>query len=351
VEQIMGMPIVVDIRDDDVHEETLERIFEWLRFVDATFSTYKDDSEISRLNRGELSLEDADPGVAEVLARCEDLRCETGGYFDVRAASPERIDPSGLVKGWAVERAAALLDEAGHRNYAVNAGGDMRLRGGALPEHRWRVGIQHPSIGDRVAAVLEVSDLAVATSGAYARGEHVLDPHTRLPPAGVLSVTIAGPSLATADAYATAAFAMGEAGPGWTAGLEGYDAMTILQDERVLKTPGFQAAEATVEQHSIGVPPAGRQTVGVNPEELLALLGWIPQEEWRRQTVDRLVVNLRPSSDTAQIRRWFRRPQESLGRRTPLEALRLAKVPDDPLLEELRRLSIVGTAEDEPKRL
>jgi FAD:protein FMN transferase len=242
VEQIMGMPIVVDVRDDAADDETLERVFDWLRFVDATFSTYKEDSEISRLNRGELALEDAHPDVAEVLARCEELRVETRGYFDLRAASPEQIDPSGLVKGWAVDRAAALLDEAGHGNYAVNAGGDMRLRGGALPEPRWRVGIQHPLIVDRVAAVLEVSDLAVATSGTYARGEHVLNPHTRRPPKGLLSVTIVGPSLATADAYATAAFAMGKAGPGWTAGLGGYEAMTILQDERVLKTPGFQTA-------------------------------------------------------------------------------------------------------------
>jgi FAD:protein FMN transferase len=242
VEQIMGMPIVVDVRDEDTDDETLERVFDWLRFVDATFSTYKEDSEISRLNRGELALEDAHPDVAEVLARCEELRVETRGYFDLRAASPERIDPSGLVKGWAVDRAAALLDEAGHGNYAVNAGGDMRLRGGALPEPRWRVGIQHPLIDDRLAAVLDVSDLAVATSGTYARGEHVLNPHTRRPPNGLLSVTIVGACLATADAYATAAFAMGKAGPGWTAGLEGYEAMTILQDERVLKTPGFQTA-------------------------------------------------------------------------------------------------------------
>jgi thiamine biosynthesis lipoprotein len=242
VEQIMGMPIVVDVRDKDVDEKTLERMFDWLRFVDATFSTYKEDSEISRLNRGELAHEEAHSDVAEVLARCEELRGETRGYFDVRAASPEGIDPSGLVKGWAIDRAAALLDGAGHRNYAVNAGGDIRLRGGALPQPHWRIGIQHPTIGDRVAAVLELSDLAVATSGTYARGEHVMDPHTGRPPKGLHSVTIVGPSLATADAYATAAFAMGEAGPGWTTRLEGYEAMSILQDERVLKTPGFQTA-------------------------------------------------------------------------------------------------------------
>jgi FAD:protein FMN transferase len=235
VEHVMGMPVVVEVRGDG--EDAVDRVFEWLRFVDATFSTYKADSEVSRLERGELALEDAHPDVREVLARCEELREETAGYFDARAGGP--LDPSGLVKGWSVERAAALLDEAGLREYAINAGGDIRLAG------RWRVGIQHPLLRDRVAAVIEASGLAVATSGAYARGDHVLDPHTGRAPDGVLSVTIVGPDLATADAYATAAFAMGaEGAPHWTARLprRGYEALTILTDERVLSTDGFPSA-------------------------------------------------------------------------------------------------------------
>jgi FAD:protein FMN transferase len=235
----MGMPVTVDLRDDDVDGDLLERLFDGLRSADALFSTYKDESEISRLNRGELALEDAHPDVREVLDRCEALRVDTDGYFDVRAADPGRIDPSGLVKGWAVDRAAALLDEADVRNYAVNVAGDMRLRGRALPEPCWSVGIQHPLERESIAAVVEANDLAIATSGAYARGDHVLDPHTRRPPIGVLSVTIVGPELATADAYATAAFAMGEAGIHWTARLRDHEAMTILADQRVLSTPGF----------------------------------------------------------------------------------------------------------------
>jgi len=242
VEQIMGMPIVLDVRDEHVDEGVLDDMFDWLRWVDATFSTYKDDSEISRLNRGELALEDAHSAVVDVLDRCERLRAETDGYFDVRAASPELVDPSGLVKGWAVDRAAALLDDAGLRNYAVNAAGDMRLRGRAVPELYWRVGIQHPLEPDRVARVIDTTDLAVATSGEYARGAHVFDPHTHRPPTGILSVTITGPDLATADAYATAAFAMGaDRATHWTARLRGYAAMTILADGRVLSTPGFGA--------------------------------------------------------------------------------------------------------------
>ena len=145
VEQIMGMPIVVDARDVD-DAAALEPLFDWFRFVDRTFSTYIPDSEISRLNRDELALADAHPDVREVLARCDQLRTETNGFFDVRAERDDYVDPSGLVKGWSVDRAAAVADELGWRNYAINAGGDIRLRGGALPAPVWRVGIQHPAI-------------------------------------------------------------------------------------------------------------------------------------------------------------------------------------------------------------
>jgi thiamine biosynthesis lipoprotein len=241
VEEIMGMPIVVDARDE-VDEARIDEVFDWFRWVDATFSTYKTDSEISRLNRDEIALRECHEDVRRVIARCRELVDETEGYFDAEAVVPGSIDPSGLVKGWSVDRAADLLDEAGARNYVVNAGGDMRLRGAALPASLWRVGIQHPRVRDGIAAVVEGTDLAVATSGAYARGEHVVDPHTGRPPVGLLSVTITGPDLATADAYATAAFAMGSAGPEWTRRLSPYEAMSITEDGRVLSTPGFPRA-------------------------------------------------------------------------------------------------------------
>jgi FAD:protein FMN transferase len=239
VEQIMGLPIVVDVRDDERASAALDKLFHWLRWVDSTFSTFKEGSEINRINRDELRREDADPQVRQILTRCEQLREETGGYFDMR--TPEgSIDPSGLVKGWAVDRAAAILDGAGLHNYAVSAGGDMRVLGRAVPELAWRIGIQHPLDRQQVAAVIETSDLAIATSGAYARGDHVWNPHSRRAPTGILSVTIVGRELATADAYATAAFAMGpDLAPHWTARLKGFEAMTILADETVFKTGGF----------------------------------------------------------------------------------------------------------------
>jgi thiamine biosynthesis lipoprotein len=233
IEDVMGIPVGIDVRDE-IARDAVDRAFAHLRWVDATFSTYRPDSDISR---GERS-----PAVAGVLERCERLGAETGGWFDVRATG--RLDPSGFVKGWALDGAAAILAEAGARNLCLHAGGDVLVRGERAPGRAWRVGIQHPLRRDRLAAVLGARDLAVATSGAYERGQHIVDPHTGEPPVGVLSVTVAGPDLGTADAYATAAFAMGVDGPAWTAGLRGYDALTILADGRVLSTPGMSQLRA-----------------------------------------------------------------------------------------------------------
>jgi FAD:protein FMN transferase len=241
----MGMPVTVLAPEPAA---ATDRAFAWLQWVDATFSPFRADSEISRIDRGGLPADEAHPLVRTVLERCEALRRETDGYFDARHSGV--LDPCGLVKGWAVDRAAALLRG---RRVCIDAGGDVLVRGGG-----WRVGIRHPRERDLLAAALKADDLAVATSGAYERGEHIVDPHCRRPPTGVLSVTVIGPDLATADAYATAAFAMGEAGPDWTARLRGYEAMTILATDEVLTTPGFArycpggSAGASVS------PPAGR---------------------------------------------------------------------------------------------
>ncbi len=243
LEHIMGMPIIVDVRDEAVSAHDLEPVFAWFREVDRVFSTFKPDSEISRLNRDELSIHAACADVREVLQRCEALRVETEGSFDIRAASSD-IDPSGYVKGWSVDRAAELLRGLGAANFSINAGGDVLLAGGALPEPRWRVGVQHPFRRDRIAKVVEGSELAVATSGTYERGDHIVDGRTGLAPAGVVSVTVTGPELGTADAFATAAFAHGEGAAAWTLTLpqRGYEALTILAGGEVLSTPGFPAA-------------------------------------------------------------------------------------------------------------
>jgi thiamine biosynthesis lipoprotein len=245
VEQIMGTAISLDLRGTAISPAAVDAVFGHLRDADARFSPFIEASEISRLGRGEIALEDCSLDVQEVLRRCEELRVLSDGFFDIRGhRAGGLIDPSGYVKGWAVEAAAGLLDAAGATSYCLNAGGDVIARGEPEPGRKWRIGIRHPELADRFAAVVEVRDLAVATSAAYERPGHVVDPHRRRPPEGILSITVVGPSLATADAYATAAFAMGTGGLAWLEDRPGYEGLAIGADRRVTWTPGFERYRA-----------------------------------------------------------------------------------------------------------
>ena len=238
VAHVMGLPVEIDLRDAGVPAGAAEAAFAELRWVDAVFSTYRDDSEISRLARGELRIADCCAEVDEVLTRCAELHDRTGGYFSVRPFGA--LDPSGLVKGWAVARAAERLSEHGARNFLINAGGDVLARGRPEPGARWRVGIRHPTQHDALVAALEVEDLAVATSGLYERGAHIADPHRRGPATGLRSVTVVGADIATADAYATAIFAMGEEGPAFAAGLTDLDVLCVTAGDEMLSTAGME---------------------------------------------------------------------------------------------------------------
>jgi FAD:protein FMN transferase len=238
VEPVMGTVVSLAVAGAAPPPEAVEDVFRWLHEVDATFSPYRPDSAVRRLDRGELRLADAGADLRWVVEQCAVLRAETGGYFHASASG--RFDPSALVKGWAVQRAADRLCLAGIADFCLTAGGDVATRGAPEAGGSWRVGIQHPCDRNALAAVVEARDgLAVATSGTCERGEHIVVPGTGRPPRGVLSVTVVGPDLGRADAYATAAFAMGAGGPAWTLGLRGYEAMTILADATVLSTPGF----------------------------------------------------------------------------------------------------------------
>lgn len=212
VAQIMGMPISVHLRGPDVVADpdipsVVDVVFEQLREVDLLFSTYRADSEVSRLRRGELTLSQCHPLVREVVGWCEQARERTDGYFD--AQLPGGFDPSGLVKGWAVERAATRLAAIKGCDYYLNAGGDMALGVASPDSPAWKVGIEDPRNPTRILAVREVRSGGVATSGTAARGAHILDPHTGGHPDDLLAVTVIGPTLLWADVYATAAFARG----------------------------------------------------------------------------------------------------------------------------------------------
>jgi len=238
VERVMGTVIGIDVRSD-IPGEALDHAFAYLHEVDARFSPFRPDSEIERLARGELSMADASDELLAVTALCHELRLETEGAFDAWGHRPDgSFDPTGVVKGWALDGAAGILRAAGAIDFTINGGGDVVVAGEVEPGRPWRVGIRHPLRPDRTAAVLELVDMAVATSGTYERGAHIVDPATGLPAAGLLSVTVAARSLARADALATAVFAMGTAGPRWFAA-RGGALLAITTDQQVLTTPAM----------------------------------------------------------------------------------------------------------------
>jgi FAD:protein FMN transferase len=235
----MGTAISLDLRQPWVASDAVDSFFAWLRSVDARFSTYRDDSVVSRLRRREVAPEDVEDDVRTVLKLCAEVGRQSDGVFDAWRSSPDGLDPSGLVKGWSVDEGTRILEAAGARNFCVNAGGDVLAKGEASPGTAWRVGLRHPEQPDRVSGVIVGRDLAVATSGAYERGDHILDPRTSEAPQELLSMTVAGPDLAFADAYATAAFAMGIAGVSWTSSRPGYSGYGVTAEHRVLWTDGF----------------------------------------------------------------------------------------------------------------
>jgi thiamine biosynthesis lipoprotein len=242
----MGMAVSIDVRDPASPEvaAAVDEVVRWLHHVDATFSTYKPESPISRLGLGDATLADMDDEVLGVLALCEALHEDTGGAFDilsVPAPNGSRLDPSGVVKGWSIERAAGILEHHSLENFSINAGCDIALRGNPRPGEPWRVGIRHPEFDDRSAAVVQGSGrLAVATSATYERGAHIIDPSTGEPTTEVASVTIIGPDLTYVDAYATAVYVMGLDGLHWLAERHpDHAGMIITRDDRMISTPNF----------------------------------------------------------------------------------------------------------------
>lgn len=237
VEHVMGMPISLAIdgrhADDEVGDRAWRDAVESLHDADRVFSTYREDSAISRLDRGEIELADCPAEVAEVMALAETARIESRGAFDVRRPGPDGrviLDPSGIVKGWAVDRAAGHLRALDDTDFCLSAGGDMVCVTTRADSPEWRVGIEDPRDPSQVIAVVPVRTGAVATSGLAARGAHIVDPRSGAAVAPYLSVTVVAPDLTSADVDATAAFVLGADARTWLEARPGRMGLLVATD-------------------------------------------------------------------------------------------------------------------------
>lgn len=247
VEHVMGTVFSIHVVDDGDWTAAIDQVVADLHWVDETFSTYRPLSQISRLGRRETKLRDCDPAVGEVLGLCADVQAGSNGYFTATIGGA--LDPSGVVKGWAIQRASDTLTAAGATAHAVNGGGDMQVVGGRFAGQPWRVGIAHPLQPGALATVVTGRDLAVATSGRSERGCHIIDPWTGRPPVGLASITVTGPGITLVDGYATSAYAMGAAARDWIEGMDGYEAFAVTDDGGCWSTTGFVGESGAPADH------------------------------------------------------------------------------------------------------
>jgi thiamine biosynthesis lipoprotein len=241
VERAMGTVISLFVPDGGASSAIVDAAFDWFHEVDRRFSPFLADSEVGRLMRGELGPLEPSEDLAEVLDLAQAVELLSAGAFDIRRHRTDLApDPTGLVKGWSVDRAAGILRSGGIERFYLNAGGDVVVRGGQAEGRPWRIGVVHPDDRRTTALVLLADDLAVATSGTAERGQHITDARNGETADGLLSVTVVGPDLARADAYATAAFAMGLEGIGWVEALPAYAAVGITHERTLVSTPALE---------------------------------------------------------------------------------------------------------------
>ena len=229
---IMGMPITVKIAQNEQRKtkKDLEKVFDYFRYIDSQYSPFKEDSQVAKLNRGE----EVSTEMKEILKFAEDLKKETDGYFDI--VRPDgKIDPSGIVKGWAISNAAEILRKLGYKRFYVDAGGDAEIVGSS-----WRWGIRNPFNVAEIVKVLNLSDCGIATSGTYERGQHIYDPVGKKSEiTDIVSMTVINPDVYEADKFATPAFAMGKKGIEFIEKREGLEGYMIDSKGIATMTSGF----------------------------------------------------------------------------------------------------------------
>jgi len=232
--EVWGTILFLDITSQVDLKIAIEQVNQYVHHIDEVFSTYKENSVISQLRRNEITIEECSSEVIEVWNLCDHIKELTQGAFDPWAVVGG-FDPSGLVKGWAADNCAEILQQAGAQHIQINAAGDLSLRGGFTPDKPWTIGVINPDNRLEILQTFEIQDGAIATSGTYERGAHISDPHTGMIAIGAKSATVLGPNGAIADALATALMVAGRDGAIWFTSkeLSEYSAWVIDRHENV----------------------------------------------------------------------------------------------------------------------
>ncbi|CAB4889024.1 unannotated protein [freshwater metagenome] len=196
-------------------DAAIEDVKSFVTDVDNAFSTYKENSFISRLRRNEIEIGQCPKDVQEVWDACQNAKYLSNGAFDPWAVKGG-FDPSGYVKGWAADHIAHILTQEGCGHIQVNAAGDLTLRGGNILDsgeiEPWKIGVVNPENRAEILRIFEILEGAIATSGTYERGAHITDPFTGVIAIGAKSATVLGPDGGLTDALATALMVTGDEG-------------------------------------------------------------------------------------------------------------------------------------------
>ena len=237
---IMGTPVVVEIIGKEARQELFDEVFSYFKYVDEKFSTYKDESEITAINKKRIKKENWSTDMKNIFELSEKTKKDTRGYFDIVTPAGD-YDPSGIVKGWSIWNASNILKSCGVENFSVEAGADIETFGKNAVGEPWCVGIQNPFNKKReIVKKVYLKDKGIATSGNYVRGEHIYNPKDKNANLkDIVSLTVIGPNIFEADRYATAAYAMGRDGIIFIEELEGFEGYSIDKDGIATMTRGF----------------------------------------------------------------------------------------------------------------
>jgi len=249
VRDLMGMTITVEVIDSSVMEEDIDEVFAYFVDVEKRFSYFRKDSEVTLINQGRIAENQWSKGMKTIIKLAEKTKKETDGYFDITLHDGE-LNPSGLVKGWAIHNAAKLLLKKGFENFYVEAGGDIQVHGLNAKGHPWRVGVKNPFEQTQIVKVVSIKDRGIATSGTYIRGQHIYNPFNRSEAlTDIVSLSVIGPDILEADRFATAAFAMGKKGISFIEGLYGFEGFMIDKNRIGTETSGFKNYNILNDEH------------------------------------------------------------------------------------------------------